>query len=128
MLRYERWWKLWLVLILILFWLSQTWPLTLGIQEQVFFGCTVPPNSKETKPGSCHQEAFSSAGKNTRVVLVSCFSTRIDLVRPYSYCQCCGYFWGPWVSFFATDEFSVRVMKLTLRIDVSRTHDLSFYF
>ena len=28
----EGWWQLWLVLMLILFWLSQTWPVTLKIQ------------------------------------------------------------------------------------------------
>ena len=31
------------------FWLSQTLPVTLKIQEWVFSGCTVPPNSKETE-------------------------------------------------------------------------------
>ena len=29
----ERWWQLWLVLKFFLFWLSQTWPITLRIQE-----------------------------------------------------------------------------------------------
>ena len=27
--------------------------------------------------------------------------------------QWCGYFWGPWVPFVTTDEFSVRVTKIT---------------
>ena len=36
----------------------------------MFSGCTVPPDSKETKLGSSDQEASPSAGKNTRVVLV----------------------------------------------------------
>ena len=53
-----------------LFWLSQTWPVTLMIQQYVFSGCTVPPNSKETKLGSSDQEASPSAGKNTRVDLL----------------------------------------------------------
>ena len=35
-------------------------------------GCTVPPDSKETKPGSSSQEASPSAGKNTEIVLVPC--------------------------------------------------------
>ena len=35
---------------------------------------------------------------------------------------------GPWVSFATTDEFSVRVTKITLRIGVSWTHSLPFYF
>ena len=43
--------------MLILFWLSQTWPL---------------PDNKETKFGSSNQEASQSAGKNTGIVLVPC--------------------------------------------------------
>ena len=35
-------------------------------------GCTMPPNSKETKLGSSNQEASPSVGKNTGVVLVPC--------------------------------------------------------
>ena len=62
----------------------------------MFSGCTVPPDSKETKLGSSDQEASPSAGKNTGVVLVPC--SRME-VHPYSYFPWCGYFWGPWVSF-----------------------------
>ena len=58
--------------ILILFWLSQTFPVTLRIQEKVFSGCTVLPDSEETKPGSSNQEAPPLADKNTGVVLVPC--------------------------------------------------------
>ena len=36
----------------------------------MFSGCTVPPDSKETKLGSSNQEASPLVGKNTRVVLV----------------------------------------------------------
>ena len=42
------------------------------IQECVFSGCTMLPDSKETKLGSNSQETSQSAGKNTGVVLVSC--------------------------------------------------------
>ena len=38
----------------------------------MFSGCTVPPDSKETKFGSSDQEASSSAGKNIGIVLVPC--------------------------------------------------------
>ena len=38
----------------------------------MFSGCTVLPDSKETKLGSSDQEASPSAGKNTRIVLVPC--------------------------------------------------------
>ena len=48
----------------------------------MFSGCTVLPNSKQTKLGSSSQEASPSAGKNTRVVLVSC--SRME-VHPYSF-------------------------------------------
>ena len=54
------------------FWLSQTWPVTLRIQEYVLSGCIVMPNGKETKLGSIDQEFSPSAGKSTRVVLVPC--------------------------------------------------------
>ena len=70
----------------------------------MFSGCTVPPDSKETKLGSSNQEDSPSAGKNTGVVLVPC--SRVE-VRPYSYLRWCGYFWGPWVSFVPTDEWPV---------------------
>ena len=49
-------------------------------------------------------------------------------VCPYSYFRWCGYFWGPWVSFVTTDEFSVRVTKFTSRIGVSWTHSLPLWF
>ena len=38
----------------------------------MFFGCTVPPDSKETELGSSNQEGSPSAGKNTWIVLVPC--------------------------------------------------------
>ena len=38
----------------------------------MFSGCTVPPDSKETKLGSSDQEASPSAGKNAGIVLVPC--------------------------------------------------------
>ena len=38
----------------------------------MFSGCTVLPDSKETKPGSSNQETSPSAGKNTGVDLVPC--------------------------------------------------------
>ena len=55
-----------------LFWLSQTWPVALRIQEQMFSGCTVPPDSNKTELGSTDQEASPSAGKNTGVLFVPC--------------------------------------------------------
>ena len=84
-------------------------------QEKVFSGCTESPDSKETL-GSSDQEVSLSTGKNTGVVLVSCVSME---VHPYSYFLWCGYFRGLWVSFVTTDEFSVRVIKITSRIGVS---------
>ena len=38
----------------------------------MFLGRTVPPDSKETKPGSSDQESSPSAGKNIRILLVPC--------------------------------------------------------
>ena len=84
-----------------------------------------PPDSKETELGSSDQVPSPSAGKNTGVVLVPCL--RME-VCPYSYFRWCAYFWRPRVSFVTTDEFSLRVTKITLRIGVSWTHSLPFYF
>ena len=80
---------------------------------------------QEIKLGSSNQEASSSAGRNTTVLLLPCSCMEVD---PCSYFQWSGYFWSPWVSFVMTDEFSVRVTKITLRIGVSWTHILTFYF
>ena len=91
----------------------------------MFFGCTVLPYSKETELGSSNHEASPSASKTTRVVLLPC--SRME-VSPYSYFWWCGYIWGPWVSFVLTDEFSLRVTKITSRIGVSWIHRLPFYF
>ena len=60
------------------FWLSQTWPVTFRIQEQVFSGCTMLPDSKETELGSSDQEASTSTGKNTGIVLVPCRAWKCD--------------------------------------------------
>ena len=38
----------------------------------MFSGCTVPPDSKETKLGSSDQEASPSVVENTGIVLVLC--------------------------------------------------------
>ena len=74
------------------------------------------PDSKETQLGSSDQEASPSACKNTLVVLVSCrawkcvptaISGGVDIPKV------------PGGSFVTTDEFSVRVTKITSRIGVS---------
>ena len=82
------------------------------------FWLHLPPDSKETELGSSNHEASPSAGKNTRVVLVPC--SHMDVHRN-SYFWWCGYFWGPWVSFVMTDEFSVRVTKIMLKLCYRRT-------
>ena len=55
------------------------------------------------------------------IVLVPCL--RME-AHTYRYFWWYGYFWGPWVSLVMTDEFSVRITKITSRIGVSRTHSL----
>ena len=60
------------MLILILFLLSPTWPVTLRIHEYMFSGCTLRPDSKEAKLGNSDQEASPSAVKNMGIVLVPC--------------------------------------------------------
>ena len=81
----------------------------------MFSGCIVLPDSKETELGSSNQEASPSVGKITRIVLVPYWRMKVS---PYSYFQWCGYFWGSWMSFVMTDEFSVRVTKITSRISI----------
>ena len=44
----------------------------------MFSGCTVSPDSKETKLGSSNQETSPSAVKNFGVVLVPCFCMKVD--------------------------------------------------
>ena len=43
-----------------------------GYRNRCFSGCTVPPDSKETKLGSSDQEASPSADKNTGILFVPC--------------------------------------------------------
>ena len=56
-----------LVLMLVLFYFSQTWPVNLRIQELVFSGCALPHDSNDTKVRSNNQKASLSAS-----LLVSC--------------------------------------------------------
>ena len=48
-------------------------------------------------------------------------------MHSYSYFWWCGYFWDPWVSFVTADEFSVRVTKITSRILLLVSHELTAY-
>ena len=70
------------------------------------------------------QEASPSGGRNTWIVLCHVAHGSMFL----GYFLWCRYFWGPWVSFVTTDEFLVRITKITSRIAVSWTHSLPFYF
>ena len=55
-----------------------------------------------------------------QVKILGSFSAMSHMkVCPYSYFLWCGYFQGPRVLFFTTDEFSVRVTKTTSRISAS---------
>ena len=72
------------------------------------------PDSKETVLGSSDQLTFLSAGKNTRVVLKPCCAWK---------CVPATVFAGVNISevpgsFVTTDEFSVRVTKITSRTGV----------
>ena len=61
-----------IVLVLILFQLSQTWLFVWRIQEEVFSNCPVPPGSKDTELGSSKHEVSPSTGKNTGAFLAPC--------------------------------------------------------
>lgn len=68
-----NWWQLWPMLLLVLFWLPQTWSLTLKIQEGVEgSSCCLPPDRKETELWNSIIQASPSAGKNTGKVLEPC--------------------------------------------------------
>ena len=81
----------------------------------MFPGCTAPPDSRETEPGSCNKD------QNTATVLVLC--------RPW---KCVPRAISGGMDIFAVPrchwKFSVRVTKITSRMDVSRTYSLPFYF
>ena len=84
--------------VLTLFWLSQTWPVNLRIQELVFSCCTVLPDSKESKFGNSDQEASPSASKNTEIILVShhawkCVLTAISSGVDISEVPGCHFLW-----------------------------------
>ena len=84
--------------------------------SQVFSACTVPPDSKETDLGSSDQEASPSAGKNTRIVSVSCYAWK---------CVPTAMFSGVDTSkvpgcHVLRHEFSVRVTKLHVLVFVFR--------
>lgn len=49
-------------------------------------------------------------------------------VYPHSYLWCCWYSWDFCVSLVMTDEFLLRVTKITSRSSVSRTQSLPFWF
>ena len=68
---------MWLVLMLILFWLSQTWPVTWGYGNRCFLVAMVLPDSKEAKLWSSNQEGSPSpAGKSTGIVLMQCHALK----------------------------------------------------
>ena len=95
------------------FWLSQTLPVTLKIQEWVFSGCTVPPNSKDTELKSSDQETSPSASKNTGIVLMSCYIWK-----------CVPTDFSSGADFDGCHEFTVRVTKLFQGL---ASHELAAY-
>ena len=50
----------------------------------MFFGYTVPPDSKEIELENNKQEASPSAGKNTRVVLVPFLHVEVHFLQQMS--------------------------------------------
>ena len=118
--------------MLIIFWLSQTWPVTLRIQEKVFFGCTAPVNSKEIELGRSHQEAFPSAGKNAMVVLVPCHAWKCDLTANSDISEVpgCHFLWqmsSPWGSQKLFQELVVS-HELTTYLSVFDIFELWPYY
>ena len=106
-------------------WLSQTWPVIWSIDRNRRFLVALPADSKETKLGSRNQEASSSAGKNTSVVLVPCHTWNHDPaaifcgvdISEVPRCHLLQQMKSQWVS-----------QKITSRIGVSWTHSILFCF
>ena len=96
------------------FWHFETSPITLRMQE-VFFGCTVLPDSTVINLRSSNQEASQSAVKNAGV--------------DFSYFSWCGYFQGPSLSVACykrcNKQHSVSVTKVTSKIGFSSSHCLT---
>ena len=86
------------------------------------FCYTVPPDSNQTELGSSNQEASSSAGKHSRVILLPCCTWECV---PTAISGCMGISKILGVSFVTTDEFSVRVTKNYFQGLVS--HELTVY-
>ena len=78
------------------------------MQKWMHSGCTVLPDNEKTKLGSSNQKAFS-AMSHMKVCL-------------YNYLRWCGY-----SRYFTTDALSKSVIKITPRIDVSRTRSLPLW-
>ena len=78
----------------------------------MFFGFLVPSDIKETKFGYSEKEASPSTGKNTGIALVPSHALKSDPIA--------GFVDIPKVSFVTTDEFSVKVTKITSRIGFSQ--------
>ena len=76
-------------------------------------GCTVLPDSKDTKLGSSNQEASPSAGKNSGIVLVPWHAWKC-VPTTFRWCE---YFQCPWMSFVMTGILS-EGHKITLSIGI----------
>ena len=82
----------------------------------MFSGCTVPPDSKETKLGSSGQEASPTGDKNTGVVLVPCLAHGNMFLQLFSVV----WIFSMSLGVICYDsEFSVRITKITSRTGVS---------
>ena len=89
----------------------------------MFSGCTVLLDNKKTELEGSKQEVSPAAGKNTEIVLVPCDTWKCV---PTAFLVARIYFQGSCLSFVMTDEFSIRVAKITSRTGVLYTHNLSF--
>ena len=102
------------------FWLAQTWPVPWGYRNRCFMA---PLCHLIVRRSNLEVAIMRLLHQQVKISAIMC----IEVCRNSNF-QCCGYFWGHWVPFVTTDEYSLRVSQITWRIGVSWTYSLPFCF
>ena len=98
-----KWWYPWLMLMIIFFLLSQTWPVTLRKQEKVFSGFTCHLIVRRLNLGVATKKLFYQHVKKHW-----CSFEAMVCIK-FAPTAMCRYSRGSWVSLAMTYEFTARV-------------------
>ena len=109
------------MLVLILFWFLESWPVTYRFKNR----CILVALCHLIASGSSNQEVSSCSGKITGAGSVPCCTWKCVSTALSSSINI---FEVPSMLFVLTDEFSVRVTIFFYRISVSWTHILPFLY